>query len=70
MITKYNTGDAILVPATIRSAEEINGQIIYKVEADIWEGIPENAIVVNPDADIQRAMQNFTRQVTEQMDRR
>lgn len=70
MITRYNTGDAILIPATIRSAEEINGQIIYKVDADIWEGIPENAIVVNPDADIQRAMQNFTRQVTGQMDRR
>lgn len=70
MITRYNTGDAVLIPATIRSAEEINGQIVYKVDAEIWDGFPENAIVENPNAEIQRAMQEFTRQVTEQMERR
>lgn len=36
MVTKYNTGDAILIPATIRSAEERDGQIIYQVDANIW----------------------------------
>ena len=59
MITKYNTGDAVLIPATIKSAEEINGQIVYRVEADTWEGIPENAIIVNENAESQRAMQSF-----------
>ena len=59
MQTKYNTGQAVLIPATIRSAEEINGQIIYKVVADTWEGIPEDAIIVNENAESQRAMQTF-----------
>ena len=59
MVTKYNTGDAILIPATIRSAEEINGQIIYKVDADRWSGIPEDAVIVNENAQAQRAMQTF-----------
>lgn len=59
MQTKYNTGQAVLIPATIRSAEEINGQIIYKVDADTWEGIPEDAIIVNENAESQRAMQTF-----------
>ena len=59
MDTKYNTGDAVLIPATIRSAEEINGQIIYHVDADTWGGIPEDAVVVNDNAASQRAMQSF-----------
>lgn len=59
MQTKYTTGQAILIPATIRSAEEINGQIVYRVDADIWEGIPEEAIIVNDNAETQRAMKTF-----------
>ena len=59
MVTKYNTGDAILIPATIRSAEEINGQIIYHVDAETWNGIPEDAVIVNENAQAQRAMQTF-----------
>ena len=59
MVTKYTTGQAVLIPATIRSAEEQNGQIIYHVEADTWEGIPEDAIVINENAQSQRAMQAF-----------
>ena len=59
MVTRYNTGQAVLVPATIRSAEEKDGQIIYHVDADTWAGIPENAIVVNENAETQRAMQTF-----------
>lgn len=66
MVTRYNTGDAVMIPATIRSAEEINGQIIYHVEAETWNGIPENAIVVNDNAEAQRAMETFASQVADQ----
>lgn len=59
MQTKYNTGQAILIPATIRSAREENGTIIYEVDANTWEGIPEDAIIVNADAEVQRAMRTF-----------
>ena len=59
MNTKYTTGQAVLIPATIRSAEEMDGQIIYHVDADTWAGIPENAIILNENADTQRAMQTF-----------
>lgn len=59
MNTKYTTGQSILIPATIRNVEEINGQIIYHVNADTWEGIPEDAIVLNENAQIQNAMQRF-----------
>ena len=59
MNTKYNTGQAILIPATIRSAREENGKIIYEVDADTWQGIPEDAIIVNDNAETQRAMQTF-----------
>lgn len=59
MNTKYTTGQAVLIPATIRSAEEIDGQIIYHVDADTWAGIPENAIILNENAETQRAMQTF-----------
>ena len=59
MNTKYNTGQAILIPATIRSASEVNGKIIYQVDANPWDGIPEDAIVVNENAATQRAMQTF-----------
>ena len=59
MITKYTTGQAVLIPATIRSAEEQNGQIIYHVDADPWEGIPEASIIVDERAETQRAMRTF-----------
>ena len=59
MQTKYNTGQAILIPATIKSAREIDGQIIYDVAANTWDGIPENAIIVNDNAESQRAMRTF-----------
>lgn len=56
MVTKYTTGQAVMIPATIRSAEEINGQIIYHVETNDWEGIPEDQIVLNDSA---AAMRTF-----------
>lgn len=59
MVTKYTTGQSVLIPATIETAEERDGQIIYHVHADTWEGVPEDAILVNEDAEIQNAMQTF-----------
>ena len=59
MQTKYNTGQAILIPATISSAKEINGQVVYEVYADTWDGIPEDAIIVDENAESQRAMKIF-----------
>lgn len=60
MITKFNTGDAILIPARIVSAEERDGKITYSVDADIWN-IPEDAIVESDKAkirDVFRALSN------------
>lgn len=65
MVTKYNTGDAILIPATIRSAEERDGQIIYQVDANIWDGIPENAVISYERAQAQKAMQSFVKELTQ-----
>lgn len=47
MNTKYSTGQAILIPATIESAREDNGVIIYEVRANTWQGIPEDAIIID-----------------------
>ena len=59
MTTKYTTGQTVLVPATIRSAEERDGQIIYHVESDMYDGIPEDAILLNEDTQIADAMRIF-----------
>ena len=55
MQTKFTTGQAILIPATIKSAREINGKIIYEVNADTWEGVPEDAIIVDNEASARAA---------------
>lgn len=47
MNTKYTTGQAVLVPATIESAREENGVIIYEIRGNFYEGIPEDAIIVD-----------------------
>lgn len=47
MQSKYTTGQAILIPATIRGIEERNGHIVYKVDADLWEGVEEDQIVID-----------------------
>lgn len=47
METKYTTGQAVLVPATIESVREENGVIIYEVRGNFYEGIPEDAIIVD-----------------------
>lgn len=51
MVTKYTTGQAILVPAVIRSAREVNGQIIYQVDTDrLWDGVPEANVIADNQA--------------------
>ena len=50
MQTKYTTGQAILIPAVIKSARELNGQIVYDNDANIWDGVPEDAIVIDNEA--------------------
>ena len=48
MVTKYNTGQQVLIPATIRSARDDNGKIFYNVDTEYaWDGIPEDQIVIN-----------------------
>lgn len=59
MITRYSTGQSVLIPATIRSAEEVDGKIIYQIDANFWDGIPEEAIVVNEEAEKLNAMRTF-----------
>ena len=60
MTTKFNTGDAILIPARIVSAEERDGKITYSVDADTWN-VPEDAIVESDKAkirDVFKALSN------------
>lgn len=66
MVTKYTTGQAVMIPATIRSVEEINGQIIYQVETNYWEGIPEDQIMLNDNA---AAMKTFREALIKQSER-
>lgn len=50
MNSKYTTGQAVLIPATIEAVREENGVIVYQVNADIWRGIPEDAIIIDEQA--------------------
>ena len=43
MQTKFNTGDPVLIPATIQSARQRDAGIVYKVDAETWE-VPEGLI--------------------------
>ena len=44
MQTKFNTGDQVLVPAVIRSAREVDGQIVYDVSLTNYGDVPESVI--------------------------
>lgn len=67
MITKYTTGQNVLIPATIRSAREENGKVIYEIERDYWNGIPEDSIVINNQVSAEvafnRAMESLARDI-------
>ena len=55
MNTKYTTGQAVLVPATIESAREDKGVIIYEVSRNFYGGIPEDAIIIDQAASAKAA---------------
>ena len=42
MVTKYNAGDTVMIPATIRFAKNMDGKIMYQVDSP-WE-VPEEYI--------------------------
>lgn len=65
METKYATGQAVLIPAIIRSAREVNGVIVYDVEYDSYN-IREDDIVLDDRANaitFQREMERFNREI-------
>lgn len=65
METKYATGQAVLVPAIIRNAREVNGVIVYDVEYDSYN-IREDDIVLDDRANaiaFQREMERFNREI-------
>ena len=64
MVTRYNTGQAILIPATIRNAREENGIIIYEVDANPWDGIPEDAIIVDEGLSAKIAFDNAMKKLS------
>ena len=67
MITKYTTGQNVLIPARIRSAREENGKVIYEIDGDYWNGIPEDSIVINDQVSAEvafnRAMESLARDI-------
>lgn len=67
MQTRYTTGQAILIPAVIRSAREVNGKIVYEVDANTWEGVPEDEVVVDYEtsarAAFNQAMNKLSREI-------
>lgn len=64
MITKFNTGEAVLIPATIASAEEVDGEITYEVDAKTWR-VPENMIIKNEEAQKMDALRTFVNTLIE-----
>lgn len=56
MQTKFNTGDQVLIPATITAAKQTEAGIVYEVASD-WE-IPEGYIQTDSRA-IGASMQAF-----------
>ena len=66
MVTKFNTGDEVLIPAKVRSAAEKNGQIIYFVDTDnIWDGISEENIILNENSTKNTELQSFVEEISE-----
>lgn len=58
MNSKYTTGQAVLIPATIESVREENGVIVYEVRANTWQGIPEDAIIVDEQAEARQTYED------------
>lgn len=64
MQTKYNTGDKVMVPATIRSAREENGKVTYEIDGDFWGGIPEEQIIIDERASAARTFDESLREMS------
>lgn len=52
MTTKYNTGQRVLIPAEIVSASSENGVIMYEVNANSWDKIREEDIILDDRASV------------------
>lgn len=67
MVTRYNTGQAVLIPAVIRSAREENGAVVYDVDFESWRGIPEDLVIVDERVSARAAfdkeMKNLSREI-------
>lgn len=67
MVTRYTTGQAVLIPAVIRSAREENGAVVYDVDFDSWGGVPEDLVIVDERvsarAAFDREMKNLSREI-------
>ena len=64
MTTKYNTGDPVLIPGTIRSASQDDAGVVYEVDVEAWR-VPE--AYIQPDT---RAIGTSMRSFAEAMPRR
>lgn len=62
MITKYETGQTVLVPGVIRNAKSENGVILYDIETS-WEPIREEDIIVDDRAINTEAFRDLAEQM-------
>lgn len=57
MVTKYNTGDRVLAPVTIKNAMDINGEIFYSINGNddlLPEGIIEGHATLEKSYDLEK----------------
>lgn len=65
MVTKYDTGQAVMIPAVIRAAREVNGVIFYDVDTWSWDGVREEDIEISEKAVSAMAMRELERKLRE-----
>jgi len=61
MTTKYNTGDVVMVPATIRGAMTDGDKVVYEVETE-WK-VPEEYVEENRTAVMYEAFKTLNREL-------
>ena len=66
MITKYNSGDLVMIPAEIEEARDTNGTITYNLKANLYD-LPEESIRPNTEA-IGVGLESLLRQIDSQRD--
>ena len=62
MVTKYTTGDAVMVPAVINGAAEVDGQIRYDVNLLNWS-VPEDQVEVSSTAIAAKALRDLAEEI-------